>query len=293
MLELMNKRGLAEDVLGEWLTDLSVPAGSIDKDEISANIAGDGLSGGAGSALSVSVDDSTIETSGGKIQVKNGGITSAKIGSFITTFEGLLSVGYIDFTGVSSDTETITIDGRVYEIDSDSTITGDVPVDISGGNSATQTATALTGAINGDGSKTVDALDVGDGTVILVQAGPPGVDITLATTCANGVVSAASGQLSTAGGQKIVGRSTYTVTAADVTVTTDTNGKIVVSSAGSEPEAWIVQVRDANGVVTSYANSQFAWEQVNSNFYVLTLKETQAAATDLTATDVITVIGLA
>lgn len=48
--------------------------------QLAASVAGDGLSGGAGSALSVNTDDSTIEKSSDALRVKDAGITSAKLG---------------------------------------------------------------------------------------------------------------------------------------------------------------------------------------------------------------------
>jgi hypothetical protein len=54
---------------------------------IAASAAGNGLTGGAGSALAVNVDDSTIEISGDAIRVKNGGITSAKTSGLTGTYE--------------------------------------------------------------------------------------------------------------------------------------------------------------------------------------------------------------
>lgn len=48
--------------------------------ELAASVAGDGLSGGAGSALSVNTDDSTIEKSSDALRVKDAGITAAKLG---------------------------------------------------------------------------------------------------------------------------------------------------------------------------------------------------------------------
>jgi len=47
--------------------------------KLAASVAGDGLTGGAGSALSVNVDNSTIEIVSDALQVKDGGITEAKL----------------------------------------------------------------------------------------------------------------------------------------------------------------------------------------------------------------------
>ena len=52
---------------------------SITAAKIAAAVAGDGLAGGAGAALSVSVDNSTIEIATDAIRVKNAGITAAKL----------------------------------------------------------------------------------------------------------------------------------------------------------------------------------------------------------------------
>lgn len=55
---------------------------AIDENKLASSVAGSGLTGGAGSALAVSVDDSTIEVAGvGSLAVKNGGITNAKMAS--------------------------------------------------------------------------------------------------------------------------------------------------------------------------------------------------------------------
>lgn len=55
-------------------------------DALAATVAGDGLSGGAGAALAVEVDDSTIEISNGALQVKDGGITAVKLAGTATGF---------------------------------------------------------------------------------------------------------------------------------------------------------------------------------------------------------------
>ncbi len=52
--------------------------------KLAAAVAGDGLAGGAGSALSVNVDDSSIETNADALRVKAGGITNAMLAGSIT-----------------------------------------------------------------------------------------------------------------------------------------------------------------------------------------------------------------
>ena len=56
-----------------------VKAASISEVELAASVAGDGLAGGAGSALSVNVDDSTIEINTDALRVKDLGISAGKI----------------------------------------------------------------------------------------------------------------------------------------------------------------------------------------------------------------------
>lgn len=54
---------------------------SITAAKIAAAVAGDGLAGGAGTALSVNVDNSTLEINADSLRVKNGGIGTAKLAS--------------------------------------------------------------------------------------------------------------------------------------------------------------------------------------------------------------------
>lgn len=62
--------------------------------KLAAAVAGDGLAGGAGTALSVSVDNSTVEISGDALRVKDAGITATKLaGAAIThVAEGRLTL---------------------------------------------------------------------------------------------------------------------------------------------------------------------------------------------------------
>ena len=56
---------------------------AINESKLASSVAGDGLAGGAGSALSVNVDDSTIEINADSLRLKDGGISNAKLGSSI------------------------------------------------------------------------------------------------------------------------------------------------------------------------------------------------------------------
>jgi len=54
---------------------------AVDENKLSSSVAGNGLSGGAGTALAVSVDDTTIEINGDSLRLKDGGINADKMGS--------------------------------------------------------------------------------------------------------------------------------------------------------------------------------------------------------------------
>jgi hypothetical protein len=59
----------------------NVVDGSIDEDKLAASVAGNGLSGGNGTALSVNVDNSTIEINTDTLRIKDAGVTAAKLAS--------------------------------------------------------------------------------------------------------------------------------------------------------------------------------------------------------------------
>lgn len=93
---------------------------AVTADKLAAAVAGDGLAGGAGTALSVNVDDSTIEISSDSLQVKDGGITQAKlvdrneaVTSSSGTFLHASTSAYEDVTNLST---SFTTNGRPVEI---------------------------------------------------------------------------------------------------------------------------------------------------------------------------------
>lgn len=65
----------------EAVTTATIRSGAVTAAKINGDVVGSGLSGGAGTALSVSVDNSTIEVGAGSLRVKDNGVTAAKINS--------------------------------------------------------------------------------------------------------------------------------------------------------------------------------------------------------------------
>lgn len=92
------------------------------------------------------------------------------------------------FAGSTSDTQTITIGSRVYEFNSTGGVTsGRVPIDTTGGSSATQSANAFVTAINGDVLAEVKATKgTGDTVIVAGINGVDGYNVSLSDTVTNG-----------------------------------------------------------------------------------------------------------
>lgn len=75
----------AAEVLDNSVTAAKIVDGAVGAAELAASVAGDGLAGGAGSALSVTADNATIEIASDALRVKAGGIDDTKIGSRVPT----------------------------------------------------------------------------------------------------------------------------------------------------------------------------------------------------------------
>ena len=114
--------------IGAQLDPLEVTTAKIDNEAVTAAkiasaVAGSGLSGGAGTALAVNVDDSTIEINSDTLRVKDLGITSAKLGTDLsltgtTKIEEIFESATIVATeAVASNGATLTLtvtSGAVY-----------------------------------------------------------------------------------------------------------------------------------------------------------------------------------
>lgn len=209
----------------------------------------------------------------------------------VDTYDGAPAVGYVLFTGNSADTETVTINARVYEFDTNAMITGNVAVDISGGNNAAQSTAAFVAAVNGDASRVVDALDGGGNIAVLVARakGATG-NYTLAGTLANGAVSAATMTQGAAANRIKTVSGSYAITAQDVTTLAVTLGtsEIPIAAVHSTTQPVLIgaQARTAAGAVISLVNGIFPIAQVNANFWKLGYVEPAGGAL-LAATNVI------
>ena len=93
------------------ITEAEITAGSVTAAKLASAVAGNGLSGGAGTALAVNVDDSTIEINTDALRVKDAGITSAKLASAVAG-NGL--------SGGAGTALAVNVDGSTLEISSDS-----------------------------------------------------------------------------------------------------------------------------------------------------------------------------
>ena len=85
--------------------------GTITADELNVSVAGAGIVGGGGTALSVNVDDSTMEVSTDVVRVKDAGITAAKLAAAVAG-DGL--------SGGAGTALAVNVDDTTIEINADS-----------------------------------------------------------------------------------------------------------------------------------------------------------------------------
>ena len=94
------------------LTDAGVTEG-----KLAASVAGNGLSGGAGTPLAVNVDGSTIAISGDTLAVPSGGITPTQLSAGVPVAVGLKSIQTLSFLAtIGSGQTTATINTTISSI---------------------------------------------------------------------------------------------------------------------------------------------------------------------------------
>ena len=128
---------------------VKVSSAGITATELNTSVAGNGLTGGGGTALAVSVDDSTIEISGDTLQVKSIpnsklandgfmlGSSDISLGTTASTVTGITSVGATNFIGTNVTASTGLLAGTIINA---SSVAG------------TQITGSFTGSFVGDGS---------------------------------------------------------------------------------------------------------------------------------------------
>jgi len=128
---------------------VKVSSAGITGTELNTSVAGNGLTGGGGSALAVSVDDSTIEISGDALQIKSVpnnklandgfmlGTSDISLGTTASTVTGITSVGATNFVGTNVTASTGLLAGTIVNA---SSVAG------------TKITGSFTGSFTGDGS---------------------------------------------------------------------------------------------------------------------------------------------
>jgi hypothetical protein len=122
--------------------------------KLNASVAGSGLSGGAGTALAVNVDDSTIEINSDTLRLKDAGITSAKLASAVAG-NGL--------AGGAGTALSVNVDDSTLEINTDALRVKDA------GITSAKLASAVAGNGLSGGAGTALAVNV-DGSTIEINS---------------------------------------------------------------------------------------------------------------------------
>lgn len=96
---------LATSKLTGTISTAQIASAAVDENKLAASVAGSGLAGGAGTALSVNVDASTIEINSDTLRVKDAGVTEAKLATAVVNKLGqnigivALAIGTVSYTG--------------------------------------------------------------------------------------------------------------------------------------------------------------------------------------------------
>jgi hypothetical protein len=126
----------------------TVPDGAVTSAKLNAGVAGSGLSGGAGTALAVNVDDSTIEINSDTLRLKDAGITSAKLASAVAG--NGLSGGAGTALAVNVDDSTVEINADALRVKDAGITSAKLASAVAGNGLSGGAGTAL--AVNVDGS---------------------------------------------------------------------------------------------------------------------------------------------
>lgn len=197
--------------------------------------------------------------------------------------DGQLDVSYVYQSGNGVDGNLLTIvsteDGvattRIYELDTaaapGAVTAGNVRVDISGGAGAAATITALVAAINADGNRVCNAVDIGGDAAALVAL-RTGQALTATETLANGALGNATFPGSAGTVPLSIDAQSYTVTAQDVTTwASGATSEVPIGAVRSTSQPTLVSLNrfTAAGGVGSPVTMDAVWRQANSDAWVL------------------------
>ena len=184
--------------IGVGASGIKVADAGITATQLASSVAGDGLAGGAGTALSVQVDDSSIEITADSLNVKALGITNAMLAGSIGNNKLANSNVTVGSTSIQLGGSATTIAGLTSLTSTGLNATNIVN---SGEVADTKITGSFTGSFVGDGSGLTSiasnlaiAGETGTGTVALKTQ-------TLTITAGSGIDSVASGQTITISGE--------------------------------------------------------------------------------------------
>lgn len=109
----------AAKIDADAVTTVKIQDAAVTAAKLAAAVAGAGLAGGAGTALSVNVDDSTIEINTDTLRVKAAGITRAKleaVGQQLSSSSGSYTMTAGSYAAVTNLTVAITTTGRPVSV---------------------------------------------------------------------------------------------------------------------------------------------------------------------------------
>lgn len=96
-------------ILDANVTTAKIANANVTADKIAAAVAGNGLAGGAGSALSVTVDDSTIEINSDTLRLKDGGVSKTKLANVYADVATRQGGSATDWATTGTGTQTVTV----------------------------------------------------------------------------------------------------------------------------------------------------------------------------------------